>query len=463
MILEYLESIRKISTLNTELKKFMNNRLVKQYISVSQHRPYLPDKQILMLTGLKEELAEMLICLWAFKKEVEAWSANAKPDLCHELRATSIELRKYGIMLEELGFLKQTFAGRAIQSSNFKPEPINKVIKRLQKLVTENSRVYKFLPKLYKKKISQDEKHSFLASIEDHRKKNANIITKFLSGKLGRLSSSRFGVSPINFMIPILRRYEALPDKYLLVRIGFTENEAEILILLWTLKEKVIINKIHGKISIANELGTTIDGVIKKSSRLRRFKLVSLSKQGKNMYLLPTSTPESVTSGAIKMFNNLNNLLGKLESEWKKTKINENSIKYINIENRVMRKINAAMRRKELIAGFFVGEYDVKGKTIFVSGMESVNITVRNGKHFVYDWQKYYKKLKELKVSEKLIVSEFHTHPYEENVKLHPIDMDRMRMLQRGQWIIFAKNEAKPFFWHRKGKKKLVFSNIKIK
>ncbi len=447
MNLEYLESIRRNQELDHAVRGFRRRLYVKNLFPIKPLGPRIPDKIILMLCGLSDDAANILLSTLIFKNTVESWDTTGKDDLSHELRMTSIELRKYGIIMNDLGLIQHYYSGQGKQSSRFKSNP--NAFNKLKEMVTSQKRAYLDVPKLYKSNGLTNINGSALKEIESRRINLDNYLTRYLTKGHSNLKY-KYGISVVSSNLPIIKRYYGIPEKYLLCKLGFSEMQAEILVLIWSYNSKIRFTRNASEISLEAEIGTSQATLLKEIRYLQKIKLVKIEENKNIKYLIGVKSVDAFFQEISIIFDELIYLIEQLNKEIKNTRINENKIKSIKLPRAVNRKISKKINTEGLVGGFLLGNYDVPRKKILIQKVEFLPIKESKTHHFTYDWQSYYSKLKELKEGNLFIIAEFHTHPDEDECKLHEQDIKKMKMLQRGFWLIFSRQQIKPFWWNNK-------------
>lgn len=461
MLLEYLESLREDQK---EIKKTVDelfeDQLTSKIRKVNPKRPSTPDKKLLMLTGLSEDISDVLLTAWLKGGEIEAWGDGDEFDLCHELDIPSTTIRKYADFLVSSGIAKShEFLGEGVANTKIRVFPPRKVFKDLSSYILGISKGYKRMGAVKKsyfiksKKNSRWEQRKLLDIISKRSKSYVDEFEGFFTHSKGspfrigrRYNEAYFSQG---FRFPMRR--QNIPEMHLLVAAGLKETEVEILLCAWECGGSIPIaqSQDNKDRDLVRELGLSRNTIRENVKSLSKYGFIEVQNDG-TYPRVRAKNPAFVFYDIAKRFEKISVTLKEFGKMWKSVSSAPNEIKRINIEKRVEKKIRKLSNgSEEIVFGFLLGKYNHRDKDIIIGEAVPIGTLSTPHNHYSPVWQEFHSKKRELRSEGKLIVAEFHTHPHEDSdIELHKLDRKRMKKMRQGKWIIFSKKSWKPFFWN---------------
>lgn len=250
-------------------------------------------------------------------------------------------------------------------------------------------------------------------------------------------------------------------DKICLMELGLTELQAEILLTLWEIGDKLPIWG-EGIKDLCHELNTTSATIKRHLIKLIDLGFVNVNYDG-NFEIVGVKSPDVIFKIISKSLNSRFQII----SEFFKLKQKEFDQKSnLNIEiipesytitSEAKKSIERLNKLNKIVCGFVIGNIKNKGKDIIIENF--ISIKTRSGPkiHFNPMWKDYHRVKNDLIKSKKWIIGEFHTHT-DNSINLHKKDKEKMKMLSRGIWWIL--NEEVNCYYFRKNNNRLKLIEI---
>lgn len=238
-------------------------------------------------------------------------------------------------------------------------------------------------------------------------------------------------------------------DRVLLSVLGFDEIQIDSLLVIWEAGGELAIWGDGSTPDLCHELDLTSSTVRHHLRPLEAMGLISIQAKNRAEWvraISPLKFGKRISRSMRASARGLDSFFRVKQSEFKREKQREDRFFIpvsITVSKKLLDNLQALSKREKISYGVVTAT--IEDDAFSLQAFHEIGCRSGEKTHFVPDWKRFHAIKRKLVEQNESPIIEFHSHP-SGSAEPTEKDLEKMKMLRRGYWMIAGKDNVK--FWH---------------